>query len=316
MKKTNIAYLKNFIIKQRCIPWFLLEKFQPYVMFILSKFGMLANEKYSYKTKKKNVLITFIVPHKDCSTYLKLCVESIRTFAKGLNYKIIVADDCSDRSEYNSIKALVATDLDLYRFNKNRTHPFVLEWLYNQTRSQYVVVIDQDSILLKNYWENFINEFQTHPELLLIGIRDDCLIRHSPQMLHPSFIMLNKKKCNKVLKKPLFFGKKINYENYTIKANEPYHSLTCKALHYNCKSIKYLDTYQTKYGFGTIGYYKQEDNPIVYHQWYSGRIYLLNENEIKDGFKVKDIKYGIMLFLRDKSLNCANFCKNAMQSME
>jgi hypothetical protein len=163
--------------------------------------------------------------------------------------------------------------------------------------------MDQDALLLGDHWARFLTEFHNHPELLMIGVRDQCRLRGSPQMLHPSFILLNKQRCEARLRPPLFFGPKPGAEKYQFGPEEPYYALFCKALELNPGTIKYLEQYQTHYGFGTVAYLDGPDDRVIYHQWYSGRVHTLRDEETIDGFPVRDLRSATERFLQHHKEN-------------
>ena len=76
---------------------------------------------------------------------------------------------------------------------------------------------------------------------------------------------------------------------------------------WDAQSILYLDTYLTKYGFGTVGYLNDIDNAIVYHQWFSGRISSLEDKAQIDGCLVKTIRDQLNEFLNDYRKGKADF---------
>jgi glycosyltransferase involved in cell wall biosynthesis len=300
--KSIREFLKEFIFDQYCVPWFISARIREKFLLFQCQTNYLAREigAISKKDKtKRKVECTFLIAHKDCSVFLKLCVDSICRYASNINYEVIIADDFSNEQEFSEATKLVSDRVRLYRHEVRRGHPFMLEWLYNRANSKYVVILDQDAILLSVGWQELFEEFSKNEHLLLIGARDQCLIRNSPQMVHPSFILLNKERCAKGLKPPYFFGRLRSYGKFEIGQPEQHHVLTCKVLLNNAKSVEYLENYQTKYGFGTVSYFGSKEKAIVYHQWYSGRIYKYNNDEMIDGFPVAKIRDSVNNFLRD-----------------
>lgn len=243
--------------------------------------------------------MTFAIPHKDCSTFLKLCIESIHAHSGQMDYQIIVADDCSEEGEFASARGLVGDKVSLTRFHSPKGHPFALEWLYGRAKSRYVVILDQDAMLLSDKWVDLLEEFRRNNELLAVGLRDKFINRCSPQMLHPAFLLLDKERCDQRLAHPFFFGERPGYSTYQVHVEEPYHALTCKALACCPKSVHYLENHQTKYGFGSVGYCEVVEARIVYHQWYSGRTKTLKENDLIDNIPVGRIRAPVSHFLED-----------------
>lgn len=296
----------EFVVEQKCIPWFLIEKGWLYFCIISGWIACLFKEQTE---------CTFLIPHRNCSNFIMLSIESIERNCEGIKYKIIVADDASNVDEFYKIKIKFKTNknIEIYRFKKLKSHPFILEWLYHRAKSIYVIILDQDSILISEEWKNLINEFVKKDKLMLIGIRDN---RDSFQMVHPSFILMNKVRINRFIKPPFFYGERPHYERYRIGQSEPQHAISCKALAFSPSSLDYLDTYRTKYALGTVGYYQTRENAIVYHQWYSGRIFSYKDDVLLDGFVVGNIKKGINEFINAYSANSLdltpeNYCQDA-----
>jgi len=297
--------IKQIIKDQREILRYIFDKFKTKLLYLKCRISEVNVVKINSGAGNQNVECTFLMPHKNCAEYAKLCLESIEKFANKTNYRIMIADDFSNMDEFMKLRDMANPKTSIYRFTRKAAgHPFVLEWLYLKAKSDYVIILDQDSILISDYWEKLLDEFNNNKKLILIGIRDSCAIRKSPQMVHPSFILINKQRCDKALRPPLFFGDRPFYHRYSIGLAEPQHALSCKALAFDPQSIQYLDTYQTKYGFGTVGYYKNINQRVVYHQWYSGRIYKMDDNDdILNGVLVKDLKKGISKYLDDNKTN-------------
>lgn len=307
MKIYDMKTIREFVFDQRCIPYCFSNKVTNQFKYFVCRFGIAKFSKYKCDSKEKEVKCTFLIPHKDCAKFLKLCVNSIQQNAKSISYEIIIADDASSEQEFLQVLELLQPGITIYRFANKHGHPFVLEWLYSRARSQYVVILDQDAMLVSRYWENLFHEFDVSAQLLLIGVRDQYVIRWSPQMVHPSFLLINKKRISTALKGPFFFGDKPFYEKYQIGYPESYHALSCKALAFHSDSIRYLESYKTKYGFGSVAYHQSIENLIIYHQWYSGRINSLEDSQVIDGFSVRTLRDGLNNFFDDHSSGKLNF---------
>ncbi len=215
-----------------------------------------------------------------------------------MEFEIIVVDDGSQPTDLGRI-AKISPRISLFRFAEGGGHPNALQWLYCRARAPLVVIMDQDAVLLDDHWDSFLAEFERRPELLLIGVRDQCRLRNSPQMLHPSFILVHKERYDATLSPPFFFGPKPDEGNYRFVPEEAYYAFFCKALRQNADSIQYLEQYQTHYGFGTVAYLDRPDRRVIYHQWYSGRVHAFKDDDILEGFRVGDLRDATQRFLRD-----------------
>ncbi|WP_157817799.1 glycosyltransferase family 2 protein [Candidatus Thiodictyon syntrophicum] len=263
------------------------------------EFWLTSPKKYTSTRRRNSPCCTIVIAHKNAPEFVKACLQSIATHTIQTTYEIIVADDCSAAPAFSELLAIRQPYLRLYRFRTPHGHSFVLEWLYRKARSPYVLILDQDTLLLSNRWETLLDEFQRDLRLTLIGMRDQHINRHSPRMVHPSFLLINKTRCSARLQPPFFVGERPGYEGYEIGQQEPYHALSCKALLQDPHSIGYLDTHPTQYGLGCVGYYRDVRDAVVYHQWYSGRLYTLNDDDVIDGHPARSFRQGINKFWQD-----------------
>jgi len=263
------------------------------------KYWLALTKRYGHPQRRPGLRCTILIAHKNASEFVRACLHSLETHGGQVPYEVIVADDCSDAAEFSRLLTIRHPYLRLYRFRTPHGHSFVLEWLYQRARSQYVLILDQDTLLLSNRWEGLLDEIARDQRLILIGMRDLHSNRASPRMVHPSFLLIDKTRCNGRLQRPLFFGERPGYENYQIGQEEPYHALSCKALRWNPHSIGYLDTHPTRYGLGCVGYYQEIGHPVVYHQWYSGRLHKLSDDDRIDGSPARTFREGINRFWQD-----------------
>ncbi len=287
----NLFYkILKIIHEQRGIPYFLRKK--PKVKYFEIKY-LFRPQKWDF-SKVPYTKFTIIIPHKDVPDFLSVAVNSIETFFDGEDYKVIIVDDGSQEKFLNSLKVISKRpNIYLFSFESSEGHPYILEWMFLKSASNYVITLDQDSILVSNDWKILEKEFEENKDLCVIGVRDVPAGRFSPQMIHPSFIFINKIRLQKRLKPPYFFGPKPNYEQYKIGAYEPYHSLSCRLLSLqekeNKKLIDYLEVHNTKYGLGSVGYWRDKSCKIMYHHWFSGRIFRSDIKDVIDGYKVSDL---------------------------
>jgi glycosyltransferase involved in cell wall biosynthesis len=242
--------------------------------------------------------LTFIIAHYNCADFLEICLDSIRAFTPGsVSYRITVGDNGSNPGQLERVRQLLKPGEDLHQFPKPHCHVTILETLYQLANSRYVVVLDQDCVLLSGEWLKLLDDLQPQSKLLA-GARDLCAIRHSPRMIHVSFVLLDKKRISDCLSGPLFFGEVPGYDSYQIRQAEPYHALTCKALQYHPDAIVYLEPLNSMdYGFGT--FWRRGREPIAYHQWYSGRISDFRTDSIIDGISIQWISGANQNFLND-----------------
>ena len=248
--------------------------------------------------------ISFIIAHRDAVDFLANCIQSIVRHAANIPHEILILDDASHSADFEAIKGL-SPRLTLYRSDQGGGHPEALQWLLYRARGRFVVTLDQDSVLLSAPWTRFAERFDQNPDLMMIGVRDQCFLRQSPAMLHPSFIMLHRARCRSRLGMPLFFGPKPGAEKHRFSPEEDYYSMFCRALQQSSHSLGYLDQHQTRYEFGTVAYDGDPTRPVVYHQWYSGRTSQMKDTELIDGlFRVGELRAYAREFLKDSAADC------------
>jgi len=290
--------IRGFAINQNFVPWFIRKNHLSFFWNLEAKFNLVWKKTItSGKTGFTNKC-TFLIPHKNCTQYLNMCIDSIYKKCTNFKYEILICDDFSTYNEFSRIKNIPA-DMKIYRFLTPKGHPFALQWLFYRAHSEYVVILDQDAIIMTKHLEVLFDRFNMNSKLLVLGMLDPRTEKQDKKMLHPSFMLINKKRCDSLLKNPLFFDDKFK-TSYKNVCNEKYYSLTLKALAIDSNSVEYLKTIKTKYGHGVFGYLDNYKEPIVYHQWYSGRIYNMDDNaKIDNEFTVKDIKATSQMFIDD-----------------
>jgi glycosyltransferase involved in cell wall biosynthesis len=240
--------------------------------------------------------LTFIIAHYNEPDFLELCLESIRQWTP-LPYRILVGDNDSLPEQAAAARRLLSAEDRLLSFPRPFHHHTILQALYEEATTRYIVVLDQDCLLLSEAWFKLFDDLQP-PYRLLVGARDQCTIRSSPRMVHVSFVILDKERIKRRIAGPLFFGELPGYKKYRIGQVEPYHTLSCKALQYHPDAIVYLEPQTVnEYGFGT--YWCRENKVIAYHQWYSGRVEALGSQDSIDGYSVEALKNAKERFIED-----------------
>lgn len=250
--------------------------------------------------------LTFLIAHRHAPTFLQLCLESIAEHAAGLSYHVLVADDHSLENERAELRKMRFPHTTMFFLERNYSHAIVLEWLSRLARTPYVVTLDQDALLLAVPWPDLFAAFTRHDALLMMGSR--ALSR----MLHPSFWLVHKARCDRRLRPPFFYSlfTHPSFSAYEpgIPCRETYYAFVCKALDHDPSAVAYFENFPTKYGFGTVCLFG--DAPVAYHHWFSGRarVAARQHNDTVDAvIPVPLIKHYTEEFLSDLRKRRADF---------
>lgn len=240
--------------------------------------------------------VTFIIAHYNGADFLELCLQSIGRFSP-FPHQVVIGDNGSSPVELAKVRQLLRPDDELLHIPLPDWHPSILEKLFRRADTRFVVTMDQDCLLLSEEWLKLFDDLRPEHRLLA-GARDLCALRSSPQMVHVSFILLDKQRITNTLNGPLFYGEMPDYGSFQVCQQEYYHSLTCKALRYHPDSIVYLDPLQAPdYGYGN--FWCRQDVPVAYHQWYSGRISPMADEDSLDGYRVEVLRTAKEHFISD-----------------
>jgi hypothetical protein len=276
--------------------------------------------------------LAFCLVHWNASDFLLLTVKQIKLLYP--NSKIYILDNGSQQMHLTSIKTELkkfnnvtlfsaigcpnwAKKLGLeYSFDW-QSHTSGLQFLLNYSAKQLdkiAIFLDQDCILSTHIDELF-SKFNN--DVFLIGARDHLVIprdygplrkghlRWSYCLIHPSFLILQPIRINKLFGNSAFYDKRTdNLELYgKIAHPEPYHGISFKA----SKKILFLETSMhektpllTSYSYnGTI---------YAWHAWYSSRTTGVQSKSL-DGLPVswlQDVRKTEYEFMRQLNKNAAS----------
>ena len=103
--------------------------------------------------RKKDFLISIIVPTKDRHQYLCRAIKSIidQTFK---NWKLIIVDDCSDKKTKTILKKFAKNKkIKIFWLKKNKGAGYCRNYAIKKSKSPYLAFIDSDDIWKKNKLE-------------------------------------------------------------------------------------------------------------------------------------------------------------------
>jgi glycosyltransferase involved in cell wall biosynthesis len=279
------------------LPWFIVRRLGLAGPACRYNFVPIASD--DIRRVQSTVQISFVVAHWNAPRFVAQLIESIQRHTRNCRYEILIVDDASELQAFNEVQRLAEPDR-ITRFLSSGGHSRSLEWGFHRSRGEYVVIIDQDALIVTDDWLALVESFNDNPELIVIGVRDKVPgLRNSPQMHHASFMMIHRERCLEKLRPPYFFAEAPRYPDSRVGQSEPYHLLTCKCLALSARTVGYLESYRTKYGLSTASFYPPSNQPLIFHHWFSGRISGLKDSDRIDGLLVSDLRAAQQQFHSD-----------------
>ena len=237
--------------------------------------------------------MVFCIVHWNAPDFLLLNINQIELLYP--NSKIYIFDNGSQQIHLTSIMRGLkkfnnvtlfslfgcpkwAKTFGLYTLFEWQSHTAGLQFLLNYSAKQsdeIAVFLDQDCIISKRVDELF-SKFSD--DVILIGARDRWRGHASYYLIHPSFMILQPNRINKLFGDSSLYDKRT--ESLEPYARDPYHGISFKAL----GRILYLEARMhgkipllTSYAYNEIIY--------AWHAWYSSRTIGANTASI-DGYPV------------------------------
>jgi hypothetical protein len=267
-----------------------------------------ATNTFSSRSKKKggdlDSRITFLIAHFNSPEFLAACLDAIRKYHPGSS--ILVADATSDWDSY------LAAKKECKRFNAQmrplaiqHRHSGILNFLFQQAKTDFAVFLDQDCILLHRL-DSILET--VGKEILLAGPRDKMLLdyplrsgtkpdfkptflRSYQNYVHASLMVLQPEKIRAAYGSSPFRWQK----SFGDHVHEKYHGLSHQLHASQPKSLLLLDSIHSSYGLGMI--YLHNNVPLAYHNWYSGRVF--KQQGKLDGLPIDSLKGAMDRFLHD-----------------
>ena len=248
--------------------------------------------------------ITFLIAHFNSPEFLAVCLDAIRKFHPGSS--ILVADATSDWDSYLAAKKECKRyGAQMRPLAIQHRHSGILNFLFQQAKTEFAVFLDQDCILLHRL--DAILE-KVGNEIMLAGPRDKMLLdyplrsgtkpdfktkflRNYDHYIHASLMMLQPAKVRAAYGNAPFRWQK----SFGDHIHEKYHGLSHLLHKEQPQKLLFLDSIHSAYGLGMI--YLDGKTPLAYHNWYSGRVFK-QEGKI-DGLPIDSLKAAMDRFLRD-----------------
>lgn len=122
------------------------------------------------ENKKKEPLISIIMPVYNAGRFLSACLDSIQAQTHR-NWELIAIDDGSKDDSYQILKDYAQKDkrVRIFRNAKNLGGPTTANRAINLTRSKWIARMDADDIMRPNRLATQLKALQEHPSVVLIG---------------------------------------------------------------------------------------------------------------------------------------------------
>lgn len=115
----------------------------------------------------KNPLVSIIIPVYNQYSYTYGCLESIINNTKGIDYEVIIADDCST-DETKDIKFHVA-NIIVARNRKNTRFLLNCNNAAKYARGKYLFFLNNDTNVQPNYLSSLLETIESNPKIGMVG---------------------------------------------------------------------------------------------------------------------------------------------------
>jgi GT2 family glycosyltransferase len=137
------------------------------------KFGIVGNPK-----------VSIVIPTKDKVSYLKGAIGSIKEHTKYNNYEIVVVNNRSKERETKEYFKKIEKDkrIRVIDFNKPFHFGKLYNWASKQVDGEYMLLLNNDTKVLNNYWLTSMLEWVQLPEVGSVGAKlyyEDGRIQHA-----------------------------------------------------------------------------------------------------------------------------------------
>lgn len=177
----------------RTLTWFTIRRLGLAARACEYNFAPIAS--YDIRRLRASPENSFLIAHWNAPQFVAQLLACIGRHNKRIPHEILVIDDVSGSRALRQPQRPREPDR-ITRFLSPGGHSRSLEWAFHRCRGEYVVILDQDALILTDHWLDLLNDFRTNPELLLIGVRDKVPgLRNSPQRHHASFMIMHRKRC-------------------------------------------------------------------------------------------------------------------------
>ncbi len=115
----------------------------------------------------QNPAVTIVIPVYNNCEYTFQCLKSIAENTTDIDYEVLVVDDCStDRTR--EMLAVVST-AQVLRNKKNSGFLFSCNSGAKKARGEYIVFLNNDTVVTPRWLEELLETFKAHPEAGLVG---------------------------------------------------------------------------------------------------------------------------------------------------
>jgi len=170
-------------------------------------------------TEEKKTKLSIIVNHYRTPDVLKMCLDSIKKYVKGIDYEIIVGDSATQEQTANMMQEYYP-DILFMPHDKNVGFAGMVNPAIKKARGEFLFIINADIIALENGGvEKMIEYLEKNPEIGILGpklLNIDGSLQQTYFREYNPFIILTKRT---VLRKTRFGKKMIDKFNYKDKGD-------------------------------------------------------------------------------------------------
>jgi GT2 family glycosyltransferase len=120
--------------------------------------------------KSENTELSIIIVNWNSSKDLINCINSIRDNSNGINYEIIIVDNCSTDNSVLEIKNSL-TDIFLIENKKNIGFPAANNQAFKIAKGKYLLALNPDTIVKKNTLQESIKHLKKDESIGCLGVK-------------------------------------------------------------------------------------------------------------------------------------------------
>lgn len=117
----------------------------------------------------KNIKLSIIIPAYNCEKTIEKCLNSIFLQSRNIDYEVIIVDDGSTDNSVKVIQSLIQDKDNYLLIQQENAGPGVARNnALLHANGEYIVFVDSDDYITKEYFNVFFSEITEHPELEII----------------------------------------------------------------------------------------------------------------------------------------------------
>ncbi|WP_343565957.1 glycosyltransferase [Sphingobacterium sp.] len=119
-------------------------------------------------------LVTVLMAAYNTEKYIYSAIQSIlnQTYP---HFELLIIDDCSTDNTLDEIKKIEDSRIRLLQNDRNQGVVFTRNRALEEAKGTFIAIMDSDDIAVHDRLESLLNEFEAHPEYVLIGGHADLI---------------------------------------------------------------------------------------------------------------------------------------------